>query len=426
VSVCRLSFQVEGGEGSDIVDIALPAGTPVCILLPGIVSLFDPTAEPDTVVDDWRLDRLCGTPVDDWMTLAENGIRDGELMILTSRATPRLGPLQWDPCRTVAVTDPPSDDTAGVGAASCVWAAITASVALAWAGAGAHDWSHLIVAAAASCAAAITAIANRGVGPRVAAVAFASATGVLAVPSTPSAASAFLAASAGLSMSLLMLRSAMSAVLVATVTLSGLVAVAAVGPVIGTVSTSAVGATMVAASLGVLAIAPRTAILASGLRPDDHPDDCGARATFAHVTLTGLVVGCACGAAIGVVVVALGCRRPDPPALAGVAFTAVVGLALSLRGRSHADTPRRIALVVSGLCCFTASFAIAVAAAPSNAGWPSAVVIAVGLAALRRHEVGPAMARAVELLEYAVLAAAVPLACWVGGVYAIARESHLL
>src|SRR4029077_20159960 len=102
------------------------------------------------------------------------------------------------------------------------------------------------------------------------------------------------------------------------------------------------------------------------------------------------------------------------------------GLALALRGRNHADQPRRTAVATGGLCCFTASFAIAVGAAPAYAGWTSTVVIAAGLGAVRGPEVGPGMARAVELLEYAVLAAVLPLACWVGGVYAIARQSHLL
>jgi hypothetical protein len=54
------------------------------------------------------------------------------------------------------------------------------------------------------------------------------------------------------------------------------------------------------------------------------------------------------------------------------------------------------------------------------------VVIAVGLGAARRREIGPGMVRAVERLEYAALAAVLPLACWVGGVYTVVRESHLL
>jgi type VII secretion integral membrane protein EccD len=397
------------------------------MLVPGILSLVDPTAGSDTVIDDWQLDRWSGPPIDDSMTLAENGVRDGELVILASRDAAPPAPVQWDPCRTVAVADPPTGNARAVGPAVCAWAAIAASGALGWGGAGAQGWSHLIVAAAGSAAAAIMAIANgSGTVLRVAAVCLAAAAGFLAVPSTPCAASAFLAASAGFSMALLMMRSATSVTLVAMATLSGLAALAALPPLIGTVSLSAVGATLATASLALLAVAPRTAILASGLRPDDHPDDCDARPAFAHAILTGMVIGCASGTAIGALVVAVGCRLPGSPILAGVSFTLVVGAALSLRLRSHVDGPRRTALLSGGLCCFTAGFVIATAADPASAGWTSAVVIAIGLGAVRDREVGPGVVRAVELLEYAVLAAVLPLACWVGGVYAFARESHLL
>jgi type VII secretion integral membrane protein EccD len=427
VSVCRLAIQVERGDDCDLIDVAVPAGTPVCLLLPAIVAMVDSTTDPATSVDDWRLDRWSGVPVDDSMTLTDNGIRDGELVFLTSRRAPPVGLVQWDPCRTVAVADRPIESSRAIGPAVCVWAAMTASVALAWSGAGAQGWSHVVVAAAASCAAAVMAIANGSdTGLRVAAVCLAAATGFLAVPANPSAANAFLASAAGLSMALLVSRSRPSAALAATATLAGLVAVATVAPLVAPLSVSAVGAVLSTTSLGLLAVAARVAMLAARLRPDEHPDDCETRAALAHLTLTGLVIGCACGAAIGALVVALGCRRPDAPTLAGIGFTAVVGLALALRGRTQADQPRRTAVTVGGLCCFTSSFAIVVGAAPAYAGWTSAVLIAIGLGAIRRRALGPGLARAVEILEYAVLAAVVPLACWVAGVYAIVRESHLL
>lgn len=431
MSVRRLTFQVERGRESDTFDIAVPARTPVCALLPAIVSLVDPTPEPDTRVDDWRLDRLTGTPIDDSKTLAENDVRDGELVILTSRHAPPLGLVEWDPSRTACVADPPVGSRNAIGPAVCVWGSISASLALAWAGSGTPGWSYLAVAAVGSCTAAVTAIADgSGAGVRVAAVWLAAAAGFLAVPGPSSAASVFLAASAGFSMSLLMLRAAVRpgshATMVAAATLSGLVAVATVAPVIATVTTSAVGATLATAALALLAVAPRVAILAAGLRPDEHPDDCDARARLAHATLTGLVIGCAGSTAIGACLVAVGCRLSGSPALGGVAFTAVVAVAMSLRSRTHADERRRTAFVVSGLCCFTASFAIAVAVAPSLAAWTSAVLVAVGLTALRDRETGPGVARAAELLEYAVLASVLPMACWVGGAFTVVRESHLL
>jgi type VII secretion integral membrane protein EccD len=435
VSVCRLTFQIERGVDGDTVDVAVPMGTPLCGLLPAIVSLVPSSPEPDTVVDDWRLQRACGTPIDDSKTLAENGIRDGDLIIVTTRSAPALDPVQWDPCRTIAVADAPTGNAHPVAAAVCVWTAIAASVALAWTGAGAREWNHLIVAASAACAAAVAAVANgSSTSLRVAAVCLSVATGFLAVPSAPSAANAFLAASAGLSMSLLMLRSVgrtpahlpATTTMAATATLSALLAVATAAPVIATVSASAAGAMLATASLGLLAVAPRVAIIASKLQPGEHPDDCDTRASLAHAILTGLVVGCACAAAIGALAVALGCRRSDSPTLACVAFTAVVGLVLSLRSRTHVDGLRRSAVSASGLICLTASFAIVVGTAPAHVGWTSAVAVSVGLCAVRVRGVGPGLTRAVELLDYAALAAVPPLACWVGGVYSIARQAHLL
>lgn len=428
MSIRRLTFQVERGSDSDSFDIAVPAGTPVCALLPAIISIVEPSIGPENAVDDWRLDRLSGAPIDESMTLAENGVHDGEMLILASRDASPLGLVGWDPCRTVAAADQSTSTAhAALRATVCAWAAITASVALAWAGAGAHDWSYLLVAGAGACAAAITAVGTaNSQGLRVAAAVLAAATGFLAVPSTPSAASAFLAASACLSMSSLMLRSARSTLLVAMATLSTLVTVATAAPVIGTVSTSAIGATLATASVGFLTIAPRVAIFACGLRPDEHPDDCDARATRAHATLTGLVVGCAAGAVIGALVVAAGCRGSRPPTLASIMFTVAVGIAVSLRARTYVDEPRRVAAFAGGLGCFTAAFAVIVSASPLYAYWPSAAVIGVGLAAMRRREVGPGVIRAIDVLECTALAAVLPLGCWVGGTYELIRESNLL
>ena len=76
----------------------------------------------------------------------------------------------------------------------------------------------------------------------------------------------------------------------------------------------------------------------SGLRPDEHPDDCEARSRLAHAPLAGLVVGCSGAAAVGALVVAVDCRRDDPPTPASVVFTVTVGLVLALRARTYVFT----------------------------------------------------------------------------------------
>ena len=59
----------------------------------------------------------------------------------------------------------------------------------------------------------------------------------------------------------------------------------------------------------------------------------------------------------------------------------------------------------------------------------SALAATAGAAALGcvvRPTVSPIALRVVEVVEYLALAAVVPLACWVGGIYGWAREMNLI
>jgi hypothetical protein len=55
----------------------------------------------------------------------------------------------------------------------------------------------------------------------------------------------------------------------------------------------------------------------------------------------------------------------------------------------------------------------------------SAAVGAAALGCLLGLTVNPLFVRAVEVVEYLALAAALPMACWVGGVYELVRGSSL-
>jgi hypothetical protein len=66
-----------------------------------------------------------------------------------------------------------------------------------------------------------------------------------------------------------------------------------------------------------------------------------------------------------------------------------------------------------------------VSAWPDQTAWAGATVVAIGLGAIRTPKLTSGAVRAVELLEYATLVAVVPLACWVGGVYAMVRGTPL-
>jgi type VII secretion integral membrane protein EccD len=435
VSVCRLSVQSDRDGKSVTVDMALPAGTPVGALLPTIVDLAEqPSPESPRC---WRLDRVSGPSLDESITLAENGVHDGELLVLAASDAPPLGPVRWGPFRTAAEAGSPGDASPFTPGVACIWAAALAALALCTRPTE-HPSIHLLVAAIGTCVAAAVAVTGRSATSAVtsvslAPVSLAAATGFLTVPSGPGPANVFLAAAAAASMSLVLLRWAdlSPSTLVAAASFSALVAVAGIVPVVAVVPVATVGATLTVAALGVLALSGRISILLSGLTTDPHADSAQCafrgddRAVRGHATLTGLVGGSTCAAALGTVLVAVGCHRHGAPTLAGTGFAAVIGLVLLLRVRTHVDEARRRALSLAGMISVSAAFAIIVIAHPAHVGWVSAALIAIGLGAVRPPRLNAVTGRAVQVLEYAALVAVVPLACWVGGVYAMVRGVSL-
>lgn len=423
MSVCRLSVQSDQDGRPVTVDMALPSGTPVGTLLPTIVALAE--QPPGEFPQSWRLDRLSGASLDESITLAENGVHDGELLVLAASGVPAIGLVRWGPFRTVAEAASPEDVSPFIPGVACVWTVALAALALCTSLTG-HPSVHLLVAAIGTCIAAAVAVTGQNPSAAVAAVSLSVATGFLTVPSGPGPANVFLAAAAAASMSLVLLRWAdqFAATLVATAAFSALVAVAVIGPVVAVVPVATVGAVLAVAALGVLGLSGRMAILLSGLTVDRHAE-IDERAIRAHATLTGLSGGCSAAAALGTVLVAVGCHRYGAPSLAGTAFATAIGVVLLLRIRTHVDEARRRVLGLAGLVSVSAAFAILVMAHPTQAGWVSAALISIGLAATRPPRLTAAAVRAVEVLEYAALVAAVPLACWVGGVYAMVRGASL-
>jgi hypothetical protein len=212
------------------------------------------------------------------------------------------------------------------------------------------------------------------------------------------------------------------AVLTATATCSALVAAATAVATFVVLPFATIGATLATGALGLLALAPRAAILLSGL---STRGDAATRAADGHATLTGLVAGSVLAVVVGTALVALGCLRAELPPIAGVAFTCVAGLVVLLRSRTYVGSSCRTMLAIGGLIGATAAFVVVVAAAPHHTYWIAAAVGAVGLGVLRHRRPTAVSSRAVDLIDYAALAAVVPLACWVIGVYALVRDLHL-
>src|SRR4051812_3420890 len=83
-SVCRLSVQ----HGPDTVDLSLPSQTPVGLLLPSIVDLVHGGRVASEEGRQWYLSRVGDARLDEAVSLHDNAIHDGELLLLTTTPTP--------------------------------------------------------------------------------------------------------------------------------------------------------------------------------------------------------------------------------------------------------------------------------------------------------------------------------------------------
>lgn len=385
------------------VDVALPSGVSVAELLPDLLGLVDDRTGPAV----WRLDRVAGEPLDGSLSLADNGVRDGELLVLSPDRTPFLGVVVVEPCQEVAAARPSTPRVRDIlSAAPCLLLTALAALGLASTAGSPGALTALVVAAVGALVSVAATVATGSTATALTAAALAGATGYLAVPSAPSAPNAFLAATATLSAAVLLWRwsGRDDPALMATVATAFPVLAATVTPMPG----PAVGAVLSTTALVVLILAPRITLLAGG------------RGTPSHHVLDGLVAGAVIAGAAGTVVVAM--TGSGAPALA---FTAVLAASLALLGRTHVDPPRRIVSCSGGLVAAVSSLWIVCDARPSMVSVAAAVLIVAGLATTRSWTIGAAAGRVLDRLTCAALVAAVPAACWVAGVGELVGRFHL-
>jgi type VII secretion integral membrane protein EccD len=429
--LCRLSIHADYDDASRTVDVALPSAISVHALIPTLVDLAGLPDPPHGEPTRWDLGWLSGAPIDLALTLAENDVRDGDVLLLTRHNLAPLGHRDWDPCRAVASAA--SDTRFGASTTEIIgnWALLAGGITLVWTGDSADRMVHVAISAVAACAAMALAMStpNRST-LRIAAVTMCAATGFLAVPPGAAAASAFLAAVAALSSAAVLARwtDPWSPSLVAAGALSFTVALSSGLSMVVPSPPATVGVTVTTASLAVLAVSPRLATALAGLGPRGDPVAVTDRAARGHAVLSGLVAGSCLGAAAGSALVLIAHLVDGADPLRRAAFTAVVGLALVTRARVHADSSRRLALTSGGLLCATVALAISVDQSAVLAASCAAAIIGVGLAAAARLGGGrlelPTIERGLDVVDYVALTTIIPLACWVGGVYTTARGWH--
>lgn len=436
-TLCRLAIHVVGGaDGPAAADVLLPTDCPVGVLIPSIVDLAvgDPGAMAHPHL--WQLRHLGGELVDTSITLRENGVHDGDLILLTTTPPPAPTRRSGDPSGVVAevvVRAAPSAVLHEAVPSAVLAVTLVSAATLAWTGSTGGTAAHLWTAATLSAATALVAVGIGRSAGRLSvtsspgAVAFAMVCGSLAVPDAPWPARLVFASSCAFAISILLLRMACGGTTVLTALAAVTVTLAGVGvfAVVTTPPWAAVGGVLTVMSLAGLSVAPKLTVAAAGLGPS-RADVGHRRAVLGHRILTGLVAGWSFSAALGVVAVAA-----DPAASPVVAalFAADVGLLLLLRQRSHIDAQRRVALAAAGLCAVLATHLVAIRSAPEHAYWLCAATALAGTVTLRWTvspiSLNPVVRQSIQILEYLALAAVVPLAAWVTGGYGLVRTLSL-
>lgn len=393
----------------------MPAGLALGELMPSVVEVVL-GASPGP--GHWQLTRPAGHPVDPSLSLRDNGVDDGDVLVLTDVRIPLPRRLPADPCAVVAASAT-ADGADEFGFIAGLVTVVVSAGTLAWAGVAAptawHFWAAVGLSVAAASAAVATSRTDRqsSMVLGIAAVLFAVVSGLLAVPGTPWVAVLLLVASAGLAMAVLLARVLpdLGPPTAFTAAAGALTAAAAVGNLAP--RPAAVGAALSVLSLAGLALAPRLA----------------ARADTPHRALTALVTGWAGATAAGAVTVAGAAVGTGSTQALAAAFAADLGALLVLRRRVHADRQRRWALGLAGLVSLLAAVLVVTVAMPGQAGWLSAgVAVTATLAvygAARPNPPNPLSRRWIQYAEYLALAAVAPLACWLAGVFGAVQQLSL-
>ena len=451
-NLCRVTVQTRCGNRSFAADLALPNGVELGEVLPAVVDIVGGDAETDMVTQRWVVSRLDGSVLDESKTLHENGVCDGDMLMVTTADTRPAVAGAHDLCHAAADSSGSKHDgrlTQRMTAVACLWATGVGALSLACSGHSAV-FSRAIIAAILAATATAGSIVAARVAPEplpalalgITAASFAAVAGFLTVPGGPAPPNFLLAAvvCAAVSIALRDFASQGATYFTAIAAFSATAAITAAIVTIWPTPAATTGAILAAASLALLSAATKLSIVLTGLSPampsaaDEAADNmsasvCVARAENGHRTLTGLLAGFSATAALGVVLVTVDHRSDS--ALSGIGLTAAVAIALLLRARQQMGVLRPITICSAGIVSATMTFILAVATVPQHAQWIclSAAVLGVGVlwltVASPCTRFSPVMQRGVELVEYIALGLVVPMACWVGDVFGVVRELSL-
>jgi type VII secretion integral membrane protein EccD len=422
-------------DGAD-VDLVLPPALPVATLIPAIVGMLGGTAVTGA---SYRLSPLGRAPLLNSTTLAQNGIGDGAVLVLSQetqeRPTPRCGDqaLAVSEALDNSTQSRPSTRVTGAVAAVCLTAVgCLALVRDAFSLIRHGDATAAVTGAAGITALVSAAIAHRvyrdpiaGLALSVIATTFAAVAGLLAVPGVPGAPHLLLAGMAAAATAVLAIRvTHCGAVTLSAVACSAVVAAsAALAGMITAAPPHVLGSSTALVCLGLLEVAPRMSIVAARLSPRLDPDHAAALQTGGALAssafradhwLTSLRGGLAASAGTGATVAALAAPR-------AIALAAVIGGLLLLHARM--DRRRTLMFATTGIGTIATVFAIAATSLPKHGPGIVGLTAVLVAAAMYLGFVAPAISlspparRGVAALGCLALTAVVPLACWTCGAF---------
>jgi type VII secretion integral membrane protein EccD len=446
--------------GTTVVDLALHAGIPVATLIPSIVDVLEGRGAGgcgELEASRYQLCRPGASALDTSTTLAQIGIRDGAVLVLTQSPPSLPAPRYDDVAEAVsatldAATRPRTDFQhrhatrltgavaagclTGVGALALVRNALTAN--------NIRDFSASagVSALAGFIALLFAVIAHRayrdaiaGLALSLIATAFGAIAGFLAVPGAPGIPNALLAATTAAVTSVLAMRlSGCGAVtLTAVSSVAMVIAVAALVGVITAAPPYAIGSVAALISLGLLGLAARLSIVLAGLSPrlassaePETADRLADKAIRADNWLARLLSAFSSSAVVGAIITVLA----GAPRLGCVAFGTVTGALLLLRARSD-DGRRTLVFVAGGMVITATTFGVVAVSMPEQETWIAAVTAMLAAAAIYLGFVAPAISlspvihRSIEVLELLALVATVPLTWWICGLYSVVRGLNL-
>lgn len=452
------------------VDMAIPVDVPVALVIPSVVDMvaqhsrtndFDNEGERYEPAE-WVLARIGHPPFSNSLSLGEQGVRDGELLMLESASHIAPTPLFDDIMYNVAIAD--ADHYLGwtprtARITGSVLAAITMLVGcfgLLAAPDALPVWvsGSLALFVAILCVVAGTVL-SRMYGDTGSALVLggcalpaAFTAGMLFVPDHYGWAHLLLGATLFGAIAVLAWRvtGVGLALFIGSATLAVFAIPAALVGLLGDQPVRAIGAVVAAAGLAGLSLSPRVSMLLAKLPlppvpapgtpidpteddPDDHRalptlDALRAKSERARNYLAGLVAATTLVTVAGAL--AAVDASADSPYWQGIALSLICSIVLLFRSRTYAGAEQAVVLIAGG-----ASIVLIMLAGMAIRMEQPLVVFGAALAILVTalvlgiivpgQQATPPMRRAAELIEYGFVAAVLPLVFWVTDLYSLVR-----